>query len=71
MKQAEQANPQGNAWIEHVFGAANGMSSTYESNRQVEAEQALKEQETARQRRENQRTFEPEAQRDEQIAEIA
>ena len=38
MKQAQQANPPSNVRIEHVFGAANHMSSTQQGSQQVDGE---------------------------------
>src|SRR5579862_66343 len=71
VKQAQQPNPQRDAWIEHVFRSANVVMTGQESQNEVDDKQNLKKQQLASLPRENQRAFHPESERDENIPEIA
>src|ERR1700678_57253 len=71
MKQTEQANPQRNVRIEHEFRTANPVTSADQSARQIDGIERLKEEQAGSLPGKNERTLEPEAGGDEQVAEIA
>jgi hypothetical protein len=57
--------------IEHVFGSTDQMPTCRQGAREVESEQSLEEKQARSLPREDERTFEPESGRNEQISEVA
>lgn len=59
MEQAQHSNGDGNMRIEHILRAADQVMSRKQRNEQIDAEERLKDQQSARLPREDQRTLKP------------
>ena len=71
MKQAEQADHQRQARIEHIFRAADNMSPRQQRPREINRVDRLKQKQSRRHPRKNQRTLQPQPNPDQHISQIA
>ena len=71
MKQAEQSNGERYSRIEHVFRPADDVTAGNESAREVDDVRRLKQQQSACLPGKDQRTLQPQADADQNVADVA
>lgn len=70
VEEAEQADGERDVRIKHVLRAADDVMASEQSSREVDAVESLKKKESAGRPGENERTFEPESDADQDVAEV-